>query len=260
MPQYSIVSWNVNGVRAAERKGFCNWVSEKGYDIVGIQETKVHDQTILSEALRNMNNYFSAWHGATERKGYSGVGLYSKIEPKEVKTFFGENILSREGRIIEAHYDDFVLLNIYFPNGGRSRERLEYKLNFYKEFVIYLEQLQKKYTNIIFMGDVNTAHHEIDLARPKENINTSGFMPIEREWLDRFESIGFVDTFRMFYPEMQDVYTWWDMKTRARARNVGWRIDYVWVSESLKTQVSEAFVDSAQMGSDHCPVGVTLNL
>ncbi len=254
-----LISWNVNGIRAAERKGFVDWLEKGVYDVVCVQETKVGDIALLSEDLLNADGYHSFWHCAQEKKGYSGVAVYTKQKPLAVKTHFGKNILSQEGRMIECDYGDFVLLNIYFPNGGASPERLAYKLDFYQHFLKYIKGLHKKRKNIIFCGDVNTAHNEIDLARPKENEKNSGFMPIERVWLDKFVEVGLYDTFRMFHTR-GEAYTWWDMKTRARDRNVGWRIDYFWVDKEMQKKVTDAFILAEVMGSDHCPVGVKLSI
>lgn len=255
----SLLSWNVNGIRAAERKGFVEWMERGEYDIVAVQETKVSHPDQLSEKLRTPDGYESYWHSATEKKGYSGVAIYTKEPPVEVKTDFGKNILSKEGRVIELEYPSFTVLNIYFPNGGSGEERLRYKLEFYREFLNYIVKLRENGKNVIFCGDVNTAHTENDLARPKENAGVSGFLPIEREWIDELLERGFLDTFRMFH-EGNGHYTWWDMKTRARDRNVGWRLDYFFVDNSLRKRVSDAFILSDVPGSDHCPVGLTLSL
>lgn len=256
----SLISWNVNGIRAAERKGFLNWLEKHKYDIVCVQETKVSHPEVLSQELLAPNGYTSYWSCATEKKGYSGVAVFTKNIPLKIKTDFGKNILSKEGRMIELEFDKFILLNIYFPNGGSGDTRLKYKLEFYKEFLQYIKKLSKAGKKIIFCGDVNTAHHEIDLARPKENIDNSGFMPIEREWLDKFESAGFIDTFRFFSPNKKDIYSWWDMKTRARDRNVGWRIDYFYTSSNLKNNLKHANILTDVQGSDHCPVSLDLNI
>lgn len=254
---YTLISWNVNGLRAAGRKGFIDWMQRGQYPIVGVQETKVSHPDQLEESLRNPDGYTSYFHSATEKKGYSGVGIYTKIKPLTVKTFFGSNILSREGRVIEMEFRDFILLNIYFPNGGSGELRLQYKLEFYEAFLHYLKHLKKQSKPVIFCGDVNTAHQEIDLARPKENENTSGFMPSERVWIDQFIAAGFIDTFR-FSNHDKVQYSWWDMKTRARERNVGWRIDYFFVDERLKHNIKDAFILDDVPGSDHAPVGLTL--
>ncbi|HYC83436.1 MAG TPA: exodeoxyribonuclease III [Candidatus Paceibacterota bacterium] len=255
-----LLSWNVNGIRALEKKGFVEFLAGCDYDMVCLQETKVSDHAVLSERLRLPDGYTAYWHGSTLKKGYSGVAVYSKKEPLSVKTNFGDSILSEEGRMIELEYSEFILLNIYFPNGGSGEARLAYKLEFYKHFLAHVGKLLKKGKKVVFCGDVNTAHKEIDLARPKENERTSGFMPIEREWLDKFEAAGFVDTFRLVHPGETGRYSWWDLKTRSRDRNVGWRIDYFYVSENLKSKVADAFILPEVYGSDHAPVGLTLEL
>lgn len=256
----TIISWNVNGLRAIERKAAFHTISDGIYDIIGIQETKVSDPGLLSEHVLHPDGYSSYWSCHATKKGYSGVGVYTKKQPMSVITDFGDSLLSHEGRVIQLEFDDFYLLNIYFPNGGSGDARLTYKLNFYKDFLEHMEKLQVKKKPILFMGDVNTAHHEIDLARPKQNINTSGFMPIERVWLDSFERAGFVDTFRHFYPEQTGAYSWWDMKSGARSRNIGWRIDYVYIEKQALPLVKNAFILPDIIGSDHCPVGVTLGV
>ena len=256
MPR-TFISWNVNGVRSIERKGFLDWLAKSDYDVVGLQETKVSDYAILSETLRHPAGYRSYWHGATEKPGYSGVAVYTKEEPKSARTDFGQTILSGEGRVLELDYGDVLFLNIYFPNGKASPARLEYKLTFYREFLNYLKRRCTEGRSIIFCGDVNTAHREIDLARPRENEKISGFLPIERSWIDEVEQAGFTDTFRFLHPEGGQ-YTWWDQKSRARERNVGWRIDYFFISADLIPRLKRAFILADVLGSDHCPVGVEL--
>jgi len=258
--EYSLVSWNVNGIRAAERKGFLEWLERGEYDVVCLQETKLSDVSQLSERLRNPDGYVSYFHSATERKGYSGTAIYTKTEPKSVKTDFGgDSLLSTEGRLIEAEFEEFTLINGYFPNGGGGEERLRYKLAFYDAFLEHIAGLVRSGKRVVFCGDVNTAHHEIDLARPKDNEKNTGFLRIERDWLDKLEPAGFLDTFRLLHPETVR-YSYWDQKTRARDRNVGWRIDYVFVSEGLRDAVYEAFILDDIPGSDHCPVGVKLGV
>lgn len=257
MSKIKLVSWNVNGVRAAERKGFLEFVKDGAYDIVAIQETKVSDPTVLSNGLLHPDHCTSYWSCSTEKKGYSGVAIFTQKLPKKIKTDFGSGLLSKEGRVIEVEYENFILLNVYFPNGGSGIDRLNYKIRFYAEFIDYLKQLKRKTKHIIFCGDVNTAHHEIDLARPKENIKNSGFMPEEREWLDKFEGIGFVDIFRHLHPKKVQ-YSWWDLKTRARDRNVGWRIDYFYIHENLLPNVAEVKILDQVLGSDHAPVELIL--
>ena len=260
MGQLRLISWNVNGLRAAEKKGFVTWLNQAKYDVVALQETKVSRDTKLSLALTQPDGYRSYWDYAGEKKGYSGVVAYSRLLPAHAGTTFGRyDILAREGRMLELDYGDFIFLNIYFPNGGSGPARLQYKLDFYQQFLDYVNDLRRSDRKVIFAGDVNTAHKEIDLARPKENANTSGFLPVERQWLDRFVAAGFVDTFRLFHPEPQQ-YSWWDQKTHARDRNIGWRIDYFFVSVDLVSKVSDAFILSDVLGSDHAPVGIILDL
>ncbi len=256
----NLISWNVNGIRAAERKGFLEWLDQGKYTIVGLQETKTSHPDQLSHELKHPDGYESFFHCATEKKGYSGVVAYTQMKPLAVKTQFPGAVLSGEGRVIELEFAEFTFLTIYFPNGGSGAARLAYKLEFYKEFLEYVKSLVAQGKKVVFCGDVNTAHKEIDLARPKENEKTSGFLPVEREWLDTFEAAGFVDTFRMFHPDMAEQYTWWDMKTRARDRNIGWRIDYFYVSENMRECVKDAFILQDVPGSDHCPVGIVLEL
>ncbi len=252
-----LLSWNVNGLRAACRKGFVDWFLSESPDVLCLQETRANEDQI-PDAVRNIEGYHVYWSPA-ERKGYSGVGLLTREEPAEVRTGFGIKVFDAEGRILAADYKRFVLINIYFPNGKSSRERLQYKLDFYDACLDYLDELKRKGRHVVLCGDVNTAHNEIDLARPKENETVSGFLPEERAWLDRLVSHGFVDTYRLFNKEGGH-YTWWDMKTRARDRNVGWRIDYFFVSAALEKDVTSATIMADVTGSDHCPVGLDLDL
>jgi exodeoxyribonuclease III len=251
-----LVSWNVNGLRAAWKKGFIDFLESQKADVVCVQETKVQaDQ--LTEEMRAPAGYRSYWSFA-EKKGYSGVVTYLQSEPVHVSTSFATPSLDVEGRIVHTELPEFHLLNVYFPNGGMGAERLAHKLTFYDAFLPLTEALRKGGKGVIVCGDVNTAHTEIDLARPKENEKTSGFMPAEREWVSKFIGAGYCDTFRIFTPESGH-YTWWDMKTGARARNVGWRIDYFFVSEELRGRVKAAGILPDVQGSDHCPITLVLD-
>jgi exodeoxyribonuclease III len=252
-----LISWNVNGIRAAYKKGFIDWVMKENPDILCVQETKAHEEQ-LNDELKNIGNYES-YFCSGERKGYSGVAVYTREEPLSVKKGFGVKEFDNEGRILIMEYPHFVLFNIYYPNGKKNAERLQYKMGFYDAFLTYVNKLKKKGKQIVICGDVNTAHKEIDLARPKENSKVSGFLPEERQWIDKFLSNGYVDTFRMFNQE-PDNYTWWDQVTRARERNVGWRIDYFYVNEEFKNKVKDAFILADVMGSDHCPIGIEIKL
>jgi exodeoxyribonuclease-3 len=255
MKKIRILSWNVNGIRAAYKKGFLDWINKEKPDIICIQETKAQQEQLPDELI-NIEGYHSYYSSAL-RKGYSGVAIYTKPEPKSIKKGFGIEKFDSEGRILIAEYPEFILFNIYYPNGKASPERLHYKMEFYDAFLKYVDKLKKKGKNIIICGDVNTAHKEIDIARPKENEKISGFLPEEREWIDKFLSHGYLDTFRMFNQE-PDNYTWWDQVTRARDRNVGWRIDYFYISENLKKKIKNAFIMPDVMGSDHCPIGIEI--
>jgi exodeoxyribonuclease-3 len=228
-----IISWNVNGLRAVMNKGLLKPVLEKeNPDILCLQETKASPEQ-LAEEIKNMLGYFSYFSECKTKKGYSGVAIYTKEKP--TKVFYGMGIekFDQEGRIVGAQYKNFTLINVYFPNGGMGPERLKYKLEFYEGFLKFILKLRKKEERVIFCGDVNTAHQAIDLARPKENEKNTGFLPIERAWIDQVVSQGFVDVFREFYPSQKDIYTYWDMKTFARDRNVGWRIDYFFADSLL---------------------------
>ncbi|MFZ5516847.1 MAG: exodeoxyribonuclease III [Candidatus Zhuqueibacterota bacterium] len=257
MKTLKMVSWNVNGIRAVFRKGAFQWLLQEGWDMFCLQETKAHPDQ-LSKEIVELEGY-SAWFASAERKGYSGVALYTREKPLTVTSGFGEPRFDSEGRILIADYGRFVLFNIYYPNGKGSKERLAYKMEFYDAFLDYADRLKQQGRSLIVCGDVNTAHKEIDLARPRENEKSSGFLPEERAWIDRLLSHGFVDTFRLFHSE-QDQYTWWDMKTRARERNIGWRIDYFYVSEDLRDNVKAAYILPDVMGSDHCPIGIDVEV
>jgi exodeoxyribonuclease-3 len=261
MKEIKLLSWNVNGIRAVERKGFLEWLQKESPDILCLQETKAQPGQ-LSKNLVEPPGYSTYWSYPEEVKGYSGVAVFSREKPLEVSYGFGIKEFDREGRIIIAKYPQFTLFNIYFPKGDVSKERLhrlEYKMRFYQVFLTFTDSLKERGERLIFCGDFNTAHKEIDLARPKENEKNSGFLPEERAWMDKFVAHGYTDTFRLFHKE-PDQYTWWDMKTRARERNVGWRIDYFFVTENIARAVSQAFIMPDVTGSDHCPIGITIKI
>jgi exodeoxyribonuclease-3 len=250
-----LLSWNVNGIRAIYKKGFLDWFKKVNPDVLCLQETKAHPDQLVEE-LKNVDGYESYFSSA-EKKGYSGVVTYTKLKPKNVQQGLGLKKFDSEGRFIITEFKEFILFNIYFPNGKASAVRLKYKMDFYDAFLKHCKKLLKQNKKVVICGDVNTAHKEIDLARPKENSKVSGFLPEEREWMDKFLSVGFVDTFRIFNNEPEN-YTWWDMITRARERNVGWRIDYFYASENLKDNIKSATIHSSVMGSDHCPIELEL--
>ncbi|HKI79418.1 MAG TPA: exodeoxyribonuclease III [Ignavibacteriaceae bacterium] len=255
MSKIRILSWNINGLRAVHKKGFLDWFKKDEPDILCLQETKSQEEQLPDE-VRNVDGYHSYFSSAV-KKGYSGVAIYTKEKPLSVKKGFGIERFDSEGRILIAEYKNFTLINIYYPNGKAREERLRYKMDFYDAFLEFANKLKKKGKNLIICGDVNTAHKEIDLARPKANEKVSGFLPEEREWMDKFFANGYLDTFRMFNQEPEN-YTWWDVISRARDRNVGWRIDYFFISESLKEKIKDAFIMSDVMGSDHCPIGIEI--
>ncbi len=252
-----IYSWNLNGIRAAKKKGFLTWVNETSPDILCLQETRIQPEQ-LTDDLTNLNNYHSYFHSG-ERKGYSGVALYSKKEPLNVEYGMGIKKFDREGRVLTAEYDDFIILSIYFPNGRSRSERLEYKLDFHQAILDYCEKLKSRGKGLIISGDYNIAHHEIDLHSPENNVKKSGFLPIERRWVDKFIKHGYIDTYRQFHPE-EIKYSWWSYRTRARSRNAGWRIDYHFISEDLVKQVISADILTDVMGSDHCPIFLELEV
>ncbi len=254
----NLVSYNVNGLRAAQRKGFLAWLDAARPDALGVQETKCHPEQ-LDDELRQPAGYHTFWASA-ERKGYSGVALYSRREPQSVQIGLGLPEYDREGRTIVADYGDFVLLTAYFPNGSRDHSRVAFKMAYKEAFLDFCDDLRAQGRSVVFCGDVNTSHREIDLARPRQNKNTTGFLPLEREWLDRVTARGYVDTFRALYPEQQGAYSWWTSIGDARSRNVGWRLDYFFVSEDLRPTIHDAAIHPDVTGSDHCPVSLTLDL
>ncbi len=253
-----LMSWNVNGLRAVYKKGLFTEVLKEQPDIICIQETKMQEDQMPPELVEQLPDYEINLASA-ERKGYSGVGTFSKLKSKSVRKGFGSGRFDTEGRVLINEFDDFTLFNIYYPNGKASSERLQYKLDFYDFFLDYVEKLRMEGKNLVICGDVNTAHKEIDLARPRDNETVSGFLPIEREWMDKFVGAGYVDTLRKFKPDPH-IYTWWDMKSGARARNVGWRIDYFYVNQEFEDKVIEATVLPDYLGSDHCPITLTLDI
>lgn len=253
----NLYSWNVNGVRAAQKKGFLDWLAETAPDILSIQETKAHPDQ-LDEELRQPDGYFTYWASA-EKKGYSGVALYSKKEPNRVQIGLGIEEFDREGRTVVAEYDDFVFIGAYFPNGSRDHHRVPYKMAYKAAFLQYCNELQAQGKAVVFCGDVNTAHQNIDLARPKQNQKTTGFLPEERVWLDAIVAQGYIDTYRTLYPEQEGAYSWWSYIGGARGRNVGWRLDYFFTSPDLRDKIVEAKIHADVLGSDHCPVSLELD-
>ncbi len=250
-----IYSWNVNGIRAIEKKGFLQWILEEQPDILCIQETKIQLDQIESK-LNNIEGY-KAYFSCAEKKGYSGVVTYTKEEPISISYGIGIERFDSEGRILICEYSNFILFNIYFPNGQSSEERLNYKLEFYDALFKYCDELKNKGKKIIICGDYNTAHNEVDLKNPKANSKISGFLPIERRWMDYIIERGYIDTFRYLHPE-EIKYSWWSYRFNARKNNAGWRIDYHFVSENMIEDVQGAEILNEVIGSDHCPVVLIL--
>jgi exodeoxyribonuclease-3 len=257
MNSIKLISWNVNGIRAVDKKNALKWVDNQKVDFLALQEIKAE----LEQMPRSIfEKEFKSLHvNSSCNKGQSGVALFSDIEPSHVDTAKHVDILD-EGRINEFHFENIAFFNVYFPNGQRNDERLVYKMEFYDRFLAHIETLRKEGKSIIVCGDVNTAHTEIDIARPKANENTSGFLKMEREWIDKFLSHGYIDTFRHVHGDIKDRYSWWSYRASARANNVGWRIDYFYVSEDLKDKIVDAAIHDDIEGSDHCPISLELKL
>jgi exodeoxyribonuclease-3 len=252
-----LVSWNVNGLRACVKKGFLDYVAEDAPDVLCLQETRLKLPQVPPE-VTDLAGYEAWWHPA-ERAGYSGVGLLSKAPPVAVERGFGPERFTVEGRTLVADYGAFLLVNGYFPNGGKGPERLAYKLDYYAALLDWVKARQGEGRSVVVTGDLNTAHEERDLARPKQNRKTSGFMDCEREWLDHYRDAGLVDTFRLFEEETGH-YTWWSQRFGVREKNIGWRIDYFWVTADLVSKVKSARILPHIMGSDHCPIDLVLDL
>ena len=257
MSELTILCWNVDGIRAVVKRGFFDFLEKESPDVLCLQETKARPDD-LTESLVKPGGYFTYWNYPA-KKGWAGVATFSKEKPLSVQMGFGKPELDIEGRTILSEHAGFSLYNIYFPNGKKDATRLKFKLDFYDAFLAHIDKRKKKGDKLIICGDINTAHKEIDIARPKSNEKISGFLPVERAWMDKLVDHGFIDTFRYFHKEPEQ-YTWWDYKTGARERNVGWRLDYFFVSENLIKQVREAYILKEITGSDHCPVGLLLKM
>ncbi len=252
-----IIGWNVNGIRAVHRKGNWDWFEQIKPDIFCVQETKASPDQLAPE-VSNPQGYFAYFSSSEVRKGYSGVAVYSKIEPNEWSEGIGIKKYDEQGRILTLVYDEFVLINVYVPNGNSKTASLDFKLEFYEELLKYMDTYRGKGHKVIMTGDINVAHEEIDLARPKENSKRIGFLPEERAWIDEYIASGYVDVFRSFNPEKTGAYSYWDMKSHARERNIGWRIDYFFVSQDLLPKIKKSEILSEVYGSDHCPISLEL--
>lgn len=249
-----IISWNVNGIRAVEKKGMFEWLQKEQPDIFCIQETKAQPDQ-LDETFHNQKGYHSYFISA-EKKGYSGTALYTKEKPVSVGTM-GIKEFDSEGRTLVAQYSDFTLINSYFPNSQAEGGRIAYKTAYNEALHKFAQSIADEGKNVIICGDYNVAHKPIDLTHPDKNENNPGYLPAEREWMDHFTESGWVDTFRYFHKEGEQ-YTWWSYRTRGRERNVGWRIDYFCVNSSFTDRLKDSIIHKDVMGSDHCPIELQL--
>ena len=247
-----LVSWNVNGIRACVRKGFLDYFNEVDADMFCLQETKLQEGQIELD----LEGYYQYWNYA-EKKGYSGTAIFTKKEPISVKYGLGIEEHDKEGRVITLEYEDFYLVNVYTPNSQMELKRLDYRMKWEDDFRNYLVELDNN-KPVILCGDLNVAHKEIDLKNPSTNRRNAGFTDEERDKMTKLLESGFIDSFRYFYPDKEDAYTWWSYITRARERNAGWRIDYFVVSEKLEERMVDAEIHSEIMGSDHCPVALEI--
>jgi exodeoxyribonuclease-3 len=252
-----IVSWNVNGLRAVLSKGVIGDVMNLSPDILSLQEIKVRPDQLSNAQNDEFNSFHSYWNPA-ERPGYSGVASFCKETPDLIDFSLGEERFDLEGRSIRLEYGDLVLFNLYVPNGQRDQTRLNYKLDFYSNLLDICDALRNDGKQIIIFGDMNTAHNSIDLRNPKQNEKTSGFLPEERAWIDRYLEHGFVDIFRELYPKKVQ-YTWWTYRVNARQRNIGWRLDYFLISKGLAGKVVDTRIYDGILGSDHCPIGLEID-
>ena len=249
-----LASWNVNGLRAALKKGFWEVARDLQADVLGLQETRADDPPELPEGFEGYRWYWNAG----ERKGYAGVAALARVEPEAVTYGVGHEAFDEEGRVVTLEYPHCYVVNAYFPNAGRGLPRLGYKLAFDQAIEAYLEGLRAK-KGVVLMGDLNVAHREIDIARPKQNQQSAGFTPEERAWIDAFLKKGWVDTFRHFHPDETGAYTWWTYRFNARAKNIGWRIDYILISEDLLSRLRDAYIHYDAYASDHVPVVAVLD-
>ncbi len=253
-----LASWNVNGIRACVKKGFSDWVKKNNFDIFCLQETKADEEQFPKEVF---DLGYKVYSSSAVKKGYSGVAVFSKKEPIKVTSKLGIKKFDDEGRTLICEFENFILINGYYPNGQRDLGRVDFKLEYSEAILQLSKKLQKKTSKeIILCGDFNTAHHPIDLANPKTNTNTTGFLEIERNWMTRLENNGFTDIFRKLHPDEEKHYTWWTYRGDCRTRNIGWRIDYFFISEGLNKLKLKSYHQPQVLGSDHCPIVLEANI
>jgi exodeoxyribonuclease-3 len=251
-----VTTWNVNGLRAALGKGIWKWIQSENPDVLCLQEIKTRPEQVASEFYDQFNISNIYWNPA-EKPGYSGVATFTNLSPISVNFGIGKNEFDSEGRVILTKFPSFTIFNVYFPSGQRGHDRVDFKLDFYSHLLEVCDQMHKTNERIIICGDFNTAHNEIDLRYPKQNQKTSGFLPEERVWIDKYLSHGFIDIYRELFPERVE-YTWWTYRMNARQKNVGWRLDYFLVSDSLVPTIKDVVIHGDVTGSDHCPVTLTI--
>ncbi len=253
----NITTWNVNGLRAVLGKGAWSWVQQANPDVLCLQEIKSRPEQIPDNYLAQFSSHYVYWNPAA-RPGYSGVATFTSLEPLSIEYGIGFDEFDHEGRVIRTRFPGFTLFNVYFPSGQRGLERVAFKLEFYARLLEICDHMHQAGEKVVICGDFNTAHNEIDLRHPKANKNTSGFLSEERAWIDTYLSHGLVDVFRYLYPEKVE-YTWWTYLSNARQKNVGWRLDYFMVSEALVPSVSDVIIHTDVLGSDHCPVTLSIS-
>ncbi|MCL2764958.1 MAG: exodeoxyribonuclease III [Treponema sp.] len=252
-----IISWNVNGIRAVEKRGFFEWLKKENPDIICINETKAEPGQLSAVFINPPGTSYSSFWASAKKKGYSGVAIYTKKKPDDVR-FLGIPEFDEEGRVLIAEYKDFSLIAAYFPNSQDEGKRLSYKLAFNDAILKLCNSIVKKGRHFLLCGDYNVAHTPIDLARPKQNEKSAGYLPEERAWMDSFLAAGHVDTFRHFHPGETGHYSWWSYRSRAREENIGWRIDYHCVDRDLLPKVKSSIIRPDVTGSDHCPVEIEI--
>jgi exodeoxyribonuclease-3 len=251
-----IISYNVNGIRAAIQKGFTTWLEEQAADIICIQELKAEREQVDTQAIEDLG-YHIYWHSA-QKKGYSGVAIFSKIKPNHVEIGCGIEKYDFEGRVIRLDFDHVSVMSVYMPSGSSGDERQAFKMEWLADFHTYAHQLRTQIPNLIISGDYNICHRAIDIHNPKGNANSSGFLPEEREWMENFIQHGFIDTFRLIRADEPHQYSWWSYRAGARGKNLGWRIDYHLASQPLQDRIQNAYILPDAMHSDHCPIVVEL--